>query len=139
MTTTERHPVPHEATTTPATTSMPAGPEQQAEQNAEREPIGAIDIWADSAKDTFRRLWEWFGRDTGFGQEHPPCLSDLFMYWSAAPMAGDNPVLRWVQRVHGFTLGLIFTLIGYAFAWLGQRPLRQFTFLLIFFIFWRLS
>lgn len=98
---------------------------------------GVIDIWVDSARDTWQRLSEWFTRDSGFGREHPADLTDLFSYWWAAPMAGAMTFLRWLQRVDGLTFGLFGTFTGYAWAWLWQRPLRRVCLLLFLFVIWR--
>jgi hypothetical protein len=96
-----------------------------------------IDLWIDHGKTTLHKLWRWFAKDTGLGQEHPAPLAELFAYWWRAPMAGDSTFLRWVQRIDGFTIGLFFALTGRAWAWLGERPLRRSCFLLLLFIVWR--
>lgn len=98
-----------------------------------------VDLWAEEARATAARLWSWLNRDRGILREHPAPLLDLAAYWWRAPMAGGLPFLIWVQRVHGLTIGLAATFVGYAFAWLGQRPLRSLTFIVLFWITWRLS
>jgi hypothetical protein len=100
---------------------------------------GLVDLWVDELKSTARRLGEWTGREASVTREQPASLHDLALYWRAAPMAGGNPLLRLLQRLDGFTLGVAFTLAGYAFAWIGQRPLRRVTFLLFAFIVWRFT
>jgi hypothetical protein len=98
-----------------------------------------VNLWVDEAKATLERLWSWLSREKGLLSEHPASLADLAAYWWRAPMAGDAGVWRFLQRLHGFTFGLFFTFTGYAWAWLGQRPLRSLTFLILFTIVWRFS
>jgi hypothetical protein len=105
----------------------------------ESDDPGLVDLWVDNGKATAQRLAAWFGRSSGLGREHPADFYDLFLYWTRAPMAGSFTPLRWVQRIDGFVIGLPLTLVGYAFAWLGQRPLRRFTAAVIALIIWRLS
>lgn len=98
-----------------------------------------VNLWVDEAKTTLERLWGWLSRERGLLSEHPASLADLAAYWWRSPMAGDAGVWRFLQRLHGFTFGLFFTVTGYAWAWLGQRPLRSLTFLILFTIVWRFS
>jgi hypothetical protein len=98
-----------------------------------------VNLWVDEAKATAARLWGWLSRERGLLSEHPASLADLCTYWWRAPMAGSAGVWRFLQRLHGFTFGLFFTCTGYAWAWLGQRPLRSLCFLLLSTIVWRLS
>jgi hypothetical protein len=98
---------------------------------------GVVDLWVDEGKKTLWRLWSWLTGDRGLLREHPADIADLATYWVRSPMAGNSSGLRWVQRIHGFTFGLIGTAVGYAFAWLCQRPLRTICFLLLSFIVWR--
>lgn len=96
-----------------------------------------VNRWVDEAKATLERLWSWLSRERGLLTEHPAALLDLAIYWWRAPMAGASGLLRFLQRADGFTAGLFFTLTGYAWAWLGQRPLRRYCFLLLALIVWR--
>ncbi len=98
-----------------------------------------VDLWVDEGKATLHRLWAWLTGDRGLLREHPSDVAELATYWVRAPMAGNSTGLRWVQRVHGFTIGAAGTLLGYSFAWLSQRPLRSVCFLLLAFIVWRFS
>lgn len=98
-----------------------------------------VDLWADETKRTSLRLWAWLTGDRGLLSEHPAALADLATYWVRAPMAGHSGLLRFVQRLHGFTVGLAGTAVGYTFAWLTQRPLRSVCFALLAFIVWRFS
>jgi hypothetical protein len=114
-----------------------------AETDADDTPDGGLEalvnLWVDEAKATLERLWGWLSRERGLLAEHPAALADLFAYWWRSPMAGDSGAWRFLQRIHGFTFGLFFTFTGYAWAWLGQRPLRSLTFLVLFTIVWRFS
>lgn len=96
-----------------------------------------VDLWVDETKRTWQRLWAWLTGDRGLLSEHPAALADLATYWVRAPMAGNSGFLRWVQRIHGFTVGLAGTAVGYTIAWLTQRPLRSACFALLAFIVWR--
>lgn len=98
-----------------------------------------LDLWMDEAKATAARIWAWLAGDRGLLREHPAPLADLLPYWLRAPMAGNSTFLRWVQRIDGFTVGLFFTSSGYSWAWIGQKPLRRYCFLLLAFIVWRFS
>lgn len=98
-----------------------------------------VNMWVDEAQATLQHLWGWLSRERGLLSEHPASLADLTAYWWRSPMAGDSGAWRFLQRIHGFTFGLFFTFTGYAWAWLGQRPLRSLTFLVLFTIVWRFS
>lgn len=99
---------------------------------------GLLDQWVEEGKSTGRRLGDWFARDSALRREHPASLGELFRYWVQAPMAGGVPLLKWVQRIDGFTAGLFGTVTGYAWAWLWQRPLRRYTFIVLGVVVWRL-
>lgn len=96
-----------------------------------------IDRWVDEGKRTLNRLWAWLTGDRGLLSEHPASIADLAVYWVRAPLAGASTFLRWVQRIDGFVLGGFGTITGYAWAWLWQRPLRRYCFLLLALIVWR--
>lgn len=111
------------------------GPDEDSETDLET----LINLWVDEAKATAERLWGWLSRERGLLSEHPASLADLAVYWWRSPMSGGAGAWRFLQRLHGFTFGLFFTFTGYAWAWLGQRPLRSLTFLILFTIVWRFS
>lgn len=114
-------------------------PDEAADDEAGTDLETLINLWVDEAKATAARLYGWLSRERGLLSEHPASLADLAAYWWRSPMSGGAGVWRFLQRLHGFTFGLFFTFTGYACAWLGQRPLRSLTFLILFTIVWRFS
>lgn len=100
---------------------------------------GFVDIWVDQAKETWAQLWLWANKDGGLLTDQPASLRDLSRYWWEAPMAGSSTYLRWVQRVDGFTFGLLFTIIGRSFGWLGEKPIRRLVTLFVLFVILRWS
>ncbi|MCW2900889.1 MAG: hypothetical protein JWO67_3154 [Streptosporangiaceae bacterium] len=122
--------------------SVTEGDDTEVSDDSDDEDFSAVDevveLWVQQAKDTFRKLGNWPGRNSGFKAEHPASTYDLLAYAKRAPMAGGVPALRGLQRVHCFLVAIPASWSLYALAWILQRPLRSVCFLIFVVIMWRL-
>ena len=96
-----------------------------------------IHLWASEARNTFRRLSGWL-EGNAFLREHPSSLSSRLAYAREAPMAGHSRVLRWVQRLDSYLIGIPAAQLLDAARWLVERPLRRWTTVAIVLLIWRL-